>query len=212
MSLHPRRARATNERSLGSNIPRRVAYLRGVRMVMAVPGQLGAWMAAAQRGDHDAYRDLLEAVQPMIHGYLRKRIESEAAAEDVTQDVLLTMHRVRHTYDPERPFEPWLFAIARSRLIDHLRRRRRVSAMEVLTDTVPEMAATAAAETAGDAAFEILDRLPATQREAFAMLKLEGLTTEEAARRAGVSVSALKVRAHRAYKALRKALAAQSDE
>jgi RNA polymerase sigma-70 factor (ECF subfamily) len=181
-------------------------------MVMAVPGQLGAWMAAAQRGDHDAYRDLLEAVQPMIFGYLRKRIESEAAAEDVTQDVLLTMHRVRHTYDPERPFEPWLFAIARSRLIDHLRRRRRVSAMEVLTDTMPEMAATAAAETAGDAAFEILDRLPATQREAFAMLKLEGLTTEEAARRAGVSVSALKVRAHRAYKALRKALAADPDE
>jgi RNA polymerase sigma-70 factor (ECF subfamily) len=181
-------------------------------MVMAVPGQLGAWMAAAQRGDHDAYRDLLDAVQPMILGYLRRRIESEVAAEDVTQDVLLTMHRVRHTYDPERPFEPWLFAIARSRLIDHLRRRRRVSAIEVLTDSVPEMAATPAAETAGDAAFEILDRLPATQREAFAMLKLEGLTTEEAARRAGVSVSALKVRAHRAYKALRKALAAQSDE
>ncbi|HET9062038.1 MAG TPA: sigma-70 family RNA polymerase sigma factor, partial [Candidatus Binatia bacterium] len=132
--------------------------------------------------------------------------------EDVTQDVLLTMHRVRHTYDPERPFEPWLFAIARSRLIDHLRRRRRVSAMEILTDNLPELAVTSSAETAGDAAFEILDRLPATQREAFSMLKLEGLTTEEAARRAGVSVSALKVRAHRAYKALRKALAAQSDE
>jgi RNA polymerase sigma-70 factor (ECF subfamily) len=153
-------------------------------MVMAAPGQLGAWMAAAQRGDHEAYRDLLEAVQPMILGYLRKRIESEAAAEDVTQDVLLTMHRVRHTYDPERPFEPWLFAIARSRLIDHLRRRRRVSAMEVLTDNLPELAATASVETASDAAFEILDRLPATQREAFAMLKLEGLTTEEAAQRA----------------------------
>jgi len=168
-------------------------------------------MAAAQRGDHEAYRDLLEAVQPMILGYVRKRIESEVAAEDIAQDVLLTMHRVRHTYDPERPFEPWLFSIARSRLIDHLRRRRRVSAIEVLTDTLPEIAATAAAETAGDSAFEILERLPATQREAFAMLKLEGLTTEEAARRAGVSVSALKVRAHRAYKALRKALAAKSD-
>ena len=178
---------------------------------MAAPGQLGVWMAAAQRGDHDAYRDLLEAVQPMILGYLRKRLESEPAAEDVTQEVLLTMHRVRHTYDPVRPFEPWLFAIARSRLIDHLRRRRRVSAIEVLTDTLPEVTA-AAAEMAGDSAFEILERLPATQREAFAMLKLEGLTTEEAAERAGVSVSALKVRAHRAYKALRKALAAKSDE
>jgi RNA polymerase sigma-70 factor (ECF subfamily) len=181
-------------------------------MVMEAPGQLGAWMAAAQRGDHDRYRDLLEAVQPLVLGYVRKRIESESAAEDVTQEVLLTMHRVRHTYDPGRPFEPWLFAIARSRLIDHLRRRRRLSALEVMTDTLPEVAESAAMETAGSSAFEILERLPSTQREAFAMLKLEGLTTEEAAQRAGVSVSALKVRAHRAYKALRKALAAKSDE
>ena len=201
-----------NERSLGRNIPRMVAYLRGVWMVMGAPGQLGAWMAAAQRGDHEAYRVLLEAVQPMVLGYVRKRIESETAAEDVTQDVLLTMHRVRHTYDPERPFEPWLFAIARSRLIDHLRRRRRLSTLEVLTDTLPEVAAGGMAEMAGGSAFEILERLPAAQREAFSMLKLEGLTTQEAAERAGVSVSALKVRAHRAYKALRKALTAKSDE
>jgi RNA polymerase sigma-70 factor (ECF subfamily) len=87
-----------------------------------------------------------------------------------------------------------------------------LSALEVMTDTLPEVAESAAVETAGSSAFEILERLPSTQREAFAMLKLEGLTTEEAAQRAGVSVSALKVRAHRAYKALRKALAAKSDE
>lgn len=179
---------------------------------MEATTQLGAWMAAAQRGDQDAYRELLEAVQPMVLGYVRRRIASEPAAEDVAQDVLLTMHRARHTYDPRRPFEPWLFAIARSRLIDHLRRRRRVSAIEVLTETLPEVPAAVATGTAGESAFEILERLPATQREAFAMLKLEGLTTEEAARRAGVSVSALKVRAHRAYKALRKALAEKSGE
>jgi len=179
---------------------------------MEATTQLGAWMAAAQRGDQEAYRELLEAVQPMVLGYVRRRIASEPAAEDVAQDVLLTMHRARHTYDPRRPFEPWLFAIARSRLIDHLRRRRRVSAIEVLTETLPEVPAAVATGTAGESAFEILERLPATQREAFAMLKLEGLTTEEAARRAGVSVSALKVRAHRAYKALRKALAEKSGE
>jgi RNA polymerase sigma-70 factor (ECF subfamily) len=181
-------------------------------MATTAPGQLGAWMAAAQRGDHERYRDLLEAVQPMVFTYLRRRIESETSAEDVTQDVLLTMHRARHTYDPQRPFEPWLYAIARSRLVDHLRRRRRMSAIEVLTDALPQIAAAPEATSAGNSAFEILERLPAAQREAFAMLKLEGLTTEEAAKRAGVSVSALKVRAHRAYKALRKALAAKSDE
>jgi RNA polymerase sigma-70 factor (ECF subfamily) len=172
--------------------------------------QYAVWMAAAQGGDQAAYRRLLEAVRPMIYGYVRKRLSGEAAAEDVTQDVMLTMHRVRATYDAARPFEPWLFSIARSRLIDHLRRARRMSRHEIMTDTLPEVAAPAEALDL-QAAFELLERLPASQREAFSMLKLEGLSTEEAAERAGVSVSALKVRAHRAYKAIRSALAGNED-
>lgn len=174
------------------------------------PSPLAAWMSAAQAGDEESYRSLLEAVQPLVYGYLRRRLSSEAAAEDVLQEVLLTVHRVRHTYDPDRPFEPWLFAIARSRLIDHLRRLRRISGLEVLTDTLPEPAA--ASPGGGEPGLlDLLERLPASQREAFSLLKLEGLSTQEAAERAGVSVSALKVRAHRAYKALRKALAGEGS-
>jgi RNA polymerase sigma factor (sigma-70 family) len=178
--------------------------------VSEAPSRLAACMAGAQAGDQAAYRELLEAVQPMVYRYVRKRLRTDAAAEDVTQDTLLTMHRVRATYEPARPFEPWLFAIARSRLIDHLRRSRRISAVEVLTDKLPETPASLPLAD-GQVAFELLEQLPASQREAFFMLKLEGLSTEEAAARAGVSVSALKVRAHRAYKALRKALAAKED-
>ena len=165
---------------------------------------LAALMAEAQRGDEASYRTLLEAVQPMVIGYVRKRLLSSDAAEDICQDVLLTIHRVRHTFTPGRPFEPWLFSITRSRLIDHLRKVKRVSAFEVLMDVMPEGSGDASEASLSDAV-AVLEKLPPSQREAFEMLKLEGLTTEEAAARAGVSVSALKVRAHRAYKTIRRA-------
>lgn len=162
-------------------------------------------MLAAQAGDQDAYRSLLEALEAPLRAYVKRRIRDEDAVADVCQDVLLTMHRVRHTFEPGRAFEPWFYAIARSRFIDHLRRRRRRGDLEVRGDEGPEKVAEE--QTAGwDHFLELLDNLPEAQREAFAMLKLEGLTVEEAASRAGVTTSALKVRAHRAYGALRRAL------
>lgn len=178
---------------------------------MSLSKELADWMAAAQKGDERSYQLLLESVQPMVFRYVRRRLNSESAAEDVCQDVLLTVHRARHTYEPGRPFEPWLFAIARTRLIDHLRKERRIGASEVMMDTLPEIPQ-APGETTADTVFEVLERLPPAQREAFAMLKLEGLSTEEAAERAGVTVSALKVRAHRAYTAIKKAFMEPSGE
>ena len=178
---------------------------------MSQSQELADWMAAAQNGDERAYQMLLETVQPMVFRYARRRLRSDEAAEDVSQDVLLTVHRVRHTYEPGRPLEPWLFSIARTRLIDHLRKERRIGASEVLMDVLPEVAEMPS-ETTARAVFEILEKLPLAQREAFAMLKLEGLTTEQAAERAGVTVSALKVRAHRAYAAIKKAFSSDDDE
>jgi len=164
-----------------------------------------ALMLAAQAGDQDAYRALLEGLTPLLRSYLKRRLRDEEAVADVCQDVLLTMHRVRHTFEPGRAFEPWIYAIARSRFVDHLRRRRRRGDLEVPADAGPE--SVAEEETAGwGRVLELLEALPASQREAFAMLKIEGLTVEEAATRAGITPSALKVRAHRAYGALRRAL------
>ncbi len=168
-------------------------------------GQFDSLMAAAQAGDEAAYRELLEGVQPLLARYVARRISPPEAAEDVVQDILLTMHRVRHTYDPERPFEPWLYSIARSRVIDHLRKQRRISALEVMFDVLPDVGGATGDDVTVERAREVFESLAAAQREAFAMLKLEGLSTEEAAERAGVSVSALKVRAHRAYTVIKKA-------
>jgi RNA polymerase sigma-70 factor, ECF subfamily len=159
-------------------------------------------MAAAQHGDREAYRALLEDVSPMIAAFLRRRIPDPAELADVHQETLVHLHRARHTYDPKRPFDPWLFAIVRHTAIDHGRRRRARLSWEVLVDEPPEQVAdaTAADQQALDHA---LAGLPASQREAFEMLQVEGLSVDQAAARAGVSPGALKVRAHRAYKALR---------
>jgi RNA polymerase sigma-70 factor (ECF subfamily) len=164
-----------------------------------------ALMLAAQAGDQDAYRLLLEGLQPLLRSYVKRRLRDEEAIADVCQDVLLTMHRVRHTFEPGRAFEPWFYAIARSRFIDHLRRRRRRGDLEVPGDDVPEAVAEAEVRD-WDQCLEVLEALPESQREAFSMLKIEGLSVEEAAARAGVTAAALKVRAHRAYGALRRAL------
>ncbi len=172
---------------------------------------LAAWMTATQAGDEQAYRALLGAVQPLLQRYLRRRLPTDEEAEDVSQDVLLTMHRVRHTFETGRPFEPWFYAIARSRLIDHLRKNRRVRAAEFATDELPEVADDQAAPD-WERFLEVLETLPPTLREAFYMLKLDGLSTVEAAQAAGVTVSALKVRAHRAYNALKAALLEQGGE
>jgi RNA polymerase sigma-70 factor (ECF subfamily) len=175
--------------------------------------EFSKWMRAAQAGDQDSYRLLLDRVGPMLLRYLRRRVFDSSAVEDISQEVLLTMHRVLHTYDPARAFEPWFFSIARSRLIDYMRRVKRIGANEFTTDEVPDVADESEAGLANWEQFlEILEGLPASQREAFCMLKIEGLTTVEAARRAGVSVSALKVRAHRAYGRLKDGLSEEVGE
>jgi RNA polymerase sigma-70 factor (ECF subfamily) len=90
-----------------------------------------ALMEQAQAGDQLAYTRLLKALVPVIRSQIRKRIADDALVEDVIQDVLLTVHRVRHTYDPSYPFLPWLMAIISARAVDALRRRGRYQQWEI---------------------------------------------------------------------------------
>ena len=159
-------------------------------------------MARAQRGDQEAYRTLLDDIGPAILQMFRGRVRDPHEAEDLCQETLIALHRARHTYDPSRPFEPWLFAIARNLAIDHARRRFNRMTWEVMVESQPDVAAEADAPMEGQLG-QALDQLPPAQREAFEMLKLEGLSVEAAAARAGTTVGALKVRAHRAYRALK---------
>ena len=162
-----------------------------------------ALMARVQDGDRESCRELLDDVGPMLMNFLRRRIADRDEIDDVYQDTLMAFFQARHTYEPSRPLEPWLFAIARNIAADHARRYWRRAGVEQLSDEMPE--ASVVDEPRPDPNLEaVMARLPDPQREAFAMLKIEGLSIEQAATRAGISVGALRVRAHRAYKALRK--------
>src|SRR5206468_1341157 len=141
--------------------------------------RLANLMQAAQSGDASAYAQLLEEVAPRIRRIVRAhwRFLGAEDVEDIVQDVLLSLHAVRDTYDPQRPFMPWLLAITRNRLADGARRYARTSLREVNTDysdvTFANQNANRTEDTFGrEDLRNAIDRLPAAQRTAVEMLKL----------------------------------------
>jgi RNA polymerase sigma-70 factor (ECF subfamily) len=172
-------------------------------------------MAAAQDGDAVAYKSLLRACLSLIGPMVRGTGVPADRVEDVIQDVLVTLHRVRHTYDPARPFTPWLRAIAQRRAIDVLRSHGRHRTREVhaplIYESHPDPAPTAAQKLersvgAGELRAAVA-ALPEGQRQAVEELSLRERTLEEAAARTGRTKGALKVNLHRALKTLRSHLA-----
>lgn len=170
------------------------------------------WMAAAQDGDGRAYERLLREITPYIRALVRQQHRSPDRADDVVQEVLLSIHRVRHTYDPERPFKQWLTAITRRRSIDAVRRRIRENAVEVdaplayETYADPEANKDARASEAAEEIASALDALSPGQRQALELLKLKEMSLKEAAAATGQSEGSLKVGVHRAIKSLRSRL------
>ncbi len=168
-------------------------------------------MRAAQDGDRAAYQALLRDCVPLIRGIARSQGVATANLEDVVQDVLLTVHRVRHTYDPTRPFDAWLGAISRRRAIDALRQTLRQQGRETHDPTSYETHADEAEPQ--DRVVEATQRarhvrqaiaaLPPRQREAVEQLSLAERSLAEAAAATGRSEGALKVNLHRALGALR---------
>jgi RNA polymerase sigma-70 factor (ECF subfamily) len=165
-------------------------------------------MAAAQGGDARAYQALLREATPRIRALCRARLRNAAEVEDAVQDTLLTLHQLRHTYDPARPFGPWLTAIASRRAVDRLRRQGRTSGRESGLDDLPEAAFAVPPEAEERLAArhlrEAVAELPESQRTALHLAKLEDLSLAEAAARSGLSVGALKVATHRALRTLRR--------
>ena len=166
-------------------------------------------MRAAQAGDAQAYHRLLAAIAPAVRAMAIRRWGRFDAVEDLVQDVLLSVHSVRHTYDPERPFMPWLLSIVRHRMADLARRQARRTANEVTVAELPETFSGDPANYLDDVESlrAAIAMLPAGQRQAVEMLKLNEMSLKEASAASGHSVPALKVAMHRALKALRAALA-----
>lgn len=165
-------------------------------------------MVAAQAGDAGAQTRLLTLLAGYLRGYFARRLAGQGAdVEDLVQEALLAIHLKRATFDPRFAFTPWALAIARYKLVDHYRRRggRRnlplEDAGELLAVENPEEGAVR--RDIGT----LLGRLPPRQRALMTDVKLTGHSMEEAAARAGMSVTAAKVAVHRAMRRLMKEVA-----
>jgi RNA polymerase sigma-70 factor (ECF subfamily) len=164
-------------------------------------------MAQAQSGDADAYRLLLEGLQAFLRPYLGRLLGNSPVVEDCLQESLLAVHLARHSYDPRRPFRPWLLAVVRHRTWDVLRKADRWGRLLAPAEAGGEAVAEdgPALDAALDAA-RLLARLKPEFRDAIVATKLEGQSLEEAAAACGVSGSAMKSRVHRGMRNLRRLL------
>ena len=173
-------------------------------------------MARAQSGDGTAYRRLLEEMTPFLRSLAARRHAEPSDIEDAVQDILLTVHVIRNTYDPTRPFGPWLVTIAHRRITDRLRRCTCTKSRETPLTLEHETVAAPPAnllETRSDgrALRKAVESLSPGQRQAIRLLKLKEMSLKEAAAVSGMSVASLKVATHRALSNLRRILAKRSD-
>jgi RNA polymerase sigma-70 factor (ECF subfamily) len=166
---------------------------------------LRSLFVAALAGDGPAYRRFLQQLSAHLRGFLRRRITRlPDDIEDLVQEILLAVHNQRHTYDPSQPLTAWVFAIARYKMVDLLRRRSRHDDLNDPLDEESELMA-APEQEAADAKRD-LDRLladlPEGQRRPILCMKVDGLSVAETAKVTGMSESAVKVAVHRGLKAL----------
>ncbi len=172
-------------------------------------------MAHAQDGDRSAYQRLLREITPYLRSLAARRHRDPSDIEDAVQDILLTVHAIRHTFDPTRPFGPWLVTIANRRFIDRLRRQGRRRDRETpLTpehETFSEPRANLEERPDRHELEQAIDELPPMQRKAVQLLKLNEMSLKEASSASGMSVASLKVNMHRAVKNLRKILGDRSE-
>lgn len=163
-------------------------------------------MRQALEGDKRAYADLLGETARLLRPYLSKRLNNASEVDDLLQEILLSIHKARHTYDGRRPYRPWAYAIAKFRLHDYLRMHY-ADRLRLAADL-----SEAENDLRGDVTEPPLDyesisgeirKLPKKQATILRMMHQEGYTAREVAEKIGMSESAVKVAAHRAYKVLR---------
>ena len=167
-------------------------------------------MQLAQTGDQLAYASLLALLTEVTRRFARARVGNVPWVDDVVQETLLAVHGARQTYDAARPFGPWFYTIASSRLIDVIRREKRVTAREISSDALPEVPAGRHDSSEDAVDFDAIRAavlaLPTRQREIIEQLKFKDRSVRDVAAEMKMSESAVKVTAHRGYRVLRRLL------
>lgn len=172
------------------------------------PNGWAALMVAAQRGEASPYRRLLGEIRPWLVRYFARRLPP-SSVDDAVQDTLFAIHAKRHTFDPMRPFGPWLAGIARYKWIDRLRSTARHAASE-LPDTLstPDHES---AVTSAVALRQLLATLKPAQAEVIRLVKIDGFSIEDAAARTGQSPALVKVNIHRGLGRLARLVETRSE-
>ncbi|HVJ40052.1 MAG TPA: sigma-70 family RNA polymerase sigma factor [Dongiaceae bacterium] len=187
--------------------------------ISAAWAELAALLVLAQNGDRAAYAALLQGLLPYLRRLAARRLTRPHDIEDTVQEIFLSIHAIRHTYDPSRPLQPWVNVIAERRIADRLRRLYRQRAREApLPDDAHETFVADEANMTSEVTLDMravhraIEQLPPGQRQAIGLVKVQGLSLREAAARTGQSEGAVKLSVHRAVKALRQLLGKENGE
>jgi RNA polymerase sigma-70 factor, ECF subfamily len=178
--------------------------------------QAAGLMLRAQQGEEAAYTELLVLLTAATRSYVRSRVGRLVPwIDDAVQETLVAVHHARHTFDGRRPFAPWFYAIARNRFVDVLRREQRVRQHELSGTVWPELAGAPDDGTTRvdmDAVRRALASLPSRQREVVEAIKLRDESVRDIAARLDMTMTSVKVTAHRGYRTLRRLLGADLRE
>ena len=163
-------------------------------------------MRLAISGDDGAYHRLLRSVTPVLRAAARRGLARAGQpvdqSEDIVQDILLAVHLKRHTWDANAPFAPWLFAIARNKLIDALRRRGRRVFVNI-DDFAEMLPGEAPAETASASEVAVhLQSLPARQRDVLQSIAVDSASIKDTAAKFSMTEGAVRVALHRGLTSL----------
>jgi len=179
--------------------------------------EMAGLMARAQAGDREAYRLLLHLLIPWLRRIAGRKLNRAEDVEDTVQDVLASLHAIRHTYDPARPLQPWVMTLAQRRIVDKLRGNYRLHNRETaFPEGFEETFSSGAANEEPDAGLNhepaalarAIQALSPRQRQAVELLRLKEMSLREAASVSGRSETSLKIAMHRALKSLRRAFGA----
>lgn len=166
--------------------------------------ELSGLLCAGLAGDSLAYAKFLGKITPLLRKMVSRRLNN-SEVEDVVQEVLISIHKARHTYDGERPIMPWIVSIARFRITDHLRKhyaqmRHQTSDIadyeNILADVTDDSSESESVE-------ELMDGVQENHRKILTLMHVEGYTAKEVGIKMNMNESAVKVAAHRAIKKIR---------
>lgn len=199
-------------RRYGAAPIRAASRLRGALGVMKTDRSDDELMWAYVQGDAVAFGEIMTRFRPKLRNFMRRGLPNPTDVDDLVQQTFLHLHRARNDYQPSRPMRPWMFTIAYNLKREHLRRHKRRPTTALLREPTSRESTpseSAEAQQAQRRIHQVLRLLPESQREVIELHWFAGLSFAEVAQVVGAELSAVKVRAHRGYKAMRLAMEGQ---